>query len=489
MKRLLLFALLLFFAFYCKAQSNDQILIGKKETIYSNALKENRKIWVYTAGNTSQYNDPQKKLPVLYVLDGDAHFYSTVGIVQQLSQANGNGILPEMIVVGIENTNRMRDLTPSLDPTKRNPFLDFISGELMPYIEANYKAAPYKVLAGHSLGGLTAIDVLCHYPDMFNAFIAIDPSMWYEKDTYMKRAMAVLPSLKLNAKKLYMATANTMPKGMTLVKLKTDRSEETRHIRSLFTFDKFLKGNTNGLHYAQKYYDQESHNSLPLIATYDGLKHIFHYYPFAATEKDFNDPSPAIAGRLEAHYARISRELGYPNAAPEFFVQYIGQDALAKKQLKKAEALLALNVKSYPNSAKAYDAYADYYVAIADTVKAINLYKKALGLSPDATTQRKLDALTKKSNFSLPVETLQNYAGNYLLEAFNLMMVLKIRDHKLWAIVPGQADSEFVPVSEHVFTVKGKESYVISFEMNGAEPVKFTSVQPNGTFIGLYKGK
>jgi len=489
MKKLILFALLSFFTFYCNAQSNEQILIGKKETIYSNALKENRKIWVYTAGNTSQYSDPQKKLPVLYVLDGDAHFYSTVGIVQQLSQANGNGILPEMIVVGIENTNRMRDLTPSLDPANRNPLLDFISMELMPYIEANYTAAPYKVLAGHSLGGLTAIDVLCHYPEMFNAYIAIDPSMWYDQDKHLKRATAVLPKLKLNGKKFYMAIANTMPKGMALAKLKTDRSEETRHIRSIFTFDKFLKGNTNGLHYAQKYYDKESHNSLPLMAIYDGLRHIFDYYPFEATEKDFSDPSPAIAARLDGHYARISRELGYPNAAPEFFVQYIGQEALAKKQLKKAEALLALNVKNYPKSAKAYDAYADYFMAIADTGKATAYYKKALEISPDASTQRKLDALTKKSNFSLPEEAMQKYAGNYLLEAFNLMMVLTIRDHKLWAIVPGQADSEFVPVSEHVFTVKGKESYVISFEMNGAEPVKFTSVQPNGTFIGLYKGK
>lgn len=489
MKKSLLIVVFSLLAFCGNAQTNEQILIGKKETIYSKILQENRKVWMYAPGNTSTFSDLQKIIPVLYVLDGDAHFYSTVGIVQQLSQANGNGILPEMLVVGIENSNRLRDLSPSADPANRNPFLDFISTELMPFVERNYKVAPYKILIGHSLGGLTAIDILCHYPDMFNAYIAIDPSMWYNQEKHLTSAMTKLPGLKLNGKSLYLATANTMPVGMTLAKLKTDRSEETRHIRSIFAFDKFLKGHTNGMHYAQKFYEQETHNSLPMLATYDGLKHIFHYYPFKASEKDFADSTALIATRLKAHYTRISRELGYANAAPEFFVQYLGQDALSKKHLKKAGALFSLNVEGYPNSSSVYSDYADYFLATGDTSQALAQYKKSLQLKPDASTQRKLDALTRKNNVILNTEQLQKYAGNYLLEAFNLMMQLNIRDGKLWAIVPGQADSELVPLSEHVFTVRGKESYEISFEMKGDEPVKFTSVQPNGTFVALFKGK
>ncbi|HMP31408.1 MAG TPA: alpha/beta hydrolase-fold protein, partial [Saprospiraceae bacterium] len=86
-----------------------------------------------------------------YVLDGEAQFYATVGILQHLSQANGNGVLPEMIVVGIENTNRFKDLIPSVDTKNPNSFIDFLSKELIPHMDKNYKTAPYKVLVGHSL--------------------------------------------------------------------------------------------------------------------------------------------------------------------------------------------------------------------------------------------------------------------------------------------------------------------------------------------------
>lgn len=88
--------------------------MGKKITIFSKTLNENRRIWIYSPELTTTFPIPGKKYPVVYVMDGDAHFLSTVGMIQQLSQANGNTVVPEMIVIGIENTNRFRDLTPSL---------------------------------------------------------------------------------------------------------------------------------------------------------------------------------------------------------------------------------------------------------------------------------------------------------------------------------------------------------------------------------------
>src|SRR5450432_354662 len=136
-------------------QKEESILIGNKVTVFSNILKENRKIWIYNPGQTAIKPIADKHYPVVYVLDGDAHFLSTVGMIQQLSQANGNAILPEMIVVGIENTNRLRDLTPSLvtsdNNAKVNPFVNFLASELIPYVDKNYNTAPYRLLVGHSL--------------------------------------------------------------------------------------------------------------------------------------------------------------------------------------------------------------------------------------------------------------------------------------------------------------------------------------------------
>ncbi len=120
-------------AAFTNAQTDNRIVVGKTDTLFSKILNERRKIFVYTPILTSPANLPHQRYPVLYVLDGEAHFVSTVGLVQQLSQANGNSVLPEMIVVGITNTNRFRDLTPSATLTGGgNRFMKFIETELMP---------------------------------------------------------------------------------------------------------------------------------------------------------------------------------------------------------------------------------------------------------------------------------------------------------------------------------------------------------------------
>lgn len=489
MKTTFVASLLILLPFLSIAQNNESISIGKKIIIASKVLNENRTLWIYTPNLTSQIPNPDKRYPVLYLLDGDAHFYSTVGIIQQLSQANGNGVLPEMIVVAIENTNRFRDLVPSADLNKPNRFVAFLSSELIPYIDKNYNTAPYKLLIGHSLGGLTAINLLTNHSELFNAYIAIDPSMWYENEKFLNQAVNQLPKQNMLGKRLFIATANTIPKDMTLEKLTTDTSYETQHIRSIFKFDKFLKTSSNGLLYQQKYYENERHNTAPLLGEYDGLRFIFDYFFFDATEKDFADTSDVMAVKLKTHYANVTAKMGYKNAAPETFINYLAYDALGKKHFNKARAFFELNIEWYPNSSNTFDSYADYYLAKNDTVNAISNYKKALQIKANDITQRKLDALTQPKASSTATIDIKKYEGTYTLVDFQLDIKLEARNGSLWSIVPGQPDGEFQIISENVFTVKGTQGYTITFEMNGDKPKGFTSVQPNGTFKAVYKNK
>ena len=492
MKKIFLSILVMISVFHSNAQNEENIVIGKKINIYSNTLKENRRIWIYTPTATSSITAGNKRYPVLYLLDGDAHFLSTVGIIQQLSQANGNAILPEMIVVGIENTNRLRDLTPASRKTNgdeiTNPFVHFLSSELVPYIDKNYNTAPYKLLAGHSLGGLTAIDILTNTPDMFNAYIAIDPSMWYGNEEFLNNAMAALPKQNLSGKRLFIGIANTMPKGMNVSNVKNDHTAETQHIRSILKLDKFLSGNANpGLKYSSKYYGNDNHNSVPLISEYDALRFIFDYFPMQATEKDFADSTSLIVTKIKSHYAVISTEMGYRFAPLEAVINYFAYEALTKKQFSKAQAFLKLNIENYPNSSKALEAYGDYFIALQDTANAIENYKKALAIDDDTSIHNKLNSLAHKTNFPVSENYLRNYTGNYLLENYKITITLELRNGKLYAKVPGQADDEFIPVSKDVFTVKDKQGYKVTFAMNGEKPTGFTSVQPNGTFKATWE--
>jgi predicted alpha/beta superfamily hydrolase len=111
MRKNLFFILLVFLTFSVQAQNDNKIVIGKIDSVYSKILGEQRKIWVYTPDMTS--GNANQHWPVLYLLDGDGHFASVVGMIQQMSQVNGNNVYPEMIVVAIPNTDRTRDLTPT----------------------------------------------------------------------------------------------------------------------------------------------------------------------------------------------------------------------------------------------------------------------------------------------------------------------------------------------------------------------------------------
>lgn len=489
MKTLLTTLSIIVFNLCINAQQTTSIISGKKEIIHSKILNENRTIWVYTPNLTNPNIDSLKKYPVLYLLDGESHFFSTVGILQQLSQANGNGILPEMIIVGIENTNRMRDLVPASDENGSNKFLQFISEELIPYVNLNYKAAPYKSIFGHSLGGLTVIDILTNSPNTFDSYIAVDPSMWYQNEFYLKRTLDKIGKSELKRKKLFVATANTLPKKLSFSKLKKDKSPETQHIRSILRLDNYLKNIKNGLDYQQKYYEFESHNSLPLIGEYDALRFIFNYYQFESNENDFKDSTTLIATKLKNHYSKVSQNMGYKNAAPEAFINYLGYEALNKKHYDKARALFELNIEWYPDRNNVYDSYGDYFLSIKDTVNAIKNYQKSLQINSNVESQRKLELLTSTKNTTISKIDLSKYVGVYILENYNIPIEILLRESRLFAKVPGQNEDEFELVDENVFTVKGKQGYKITFYMEENKPIRFTSVQPNGVFTAVYTGK
>src|ERR1700742_152953 len=91
------------------AGDGNQIVIGKIDSLYSKTLGEERKIWVHVPNGAP--GGSKQRYPVVYLLDGDAHFPSVEGMIQQLTEVNGNTVFPNMILVGIPNTNRLRDLT------------------------------------------------------------------------------------------------------------------------------------------------------------------------------------------------------------------------------------------------------------------------------------------------------------------------------------------------------------------------------------------
>jgi len=339
----------------------------KQLAIKSAVLGEERIVLVRTPAG---YETNNVKYPVLYMTDGDAHMSHTASTIDFLMR---NGRISDLIVVGVTNTDRTRDLTP-VKSSLKNPagelqfptsggadnFLKFFETELIPQIEKDYRVQPYRIFAGHSLGGLFAIHAMMTKPGLFNSYIAVSPSLQWENGEALKRVTDFLSKQKeLN------------------VTLFTSIGNEPGAIGECF--DRFkealAKSNIKGFDWQAERLADEDHGSVVLRSHYFGLRKIYDGWQAP------RDPqSGAFTGGLQgadAHYKKLSEKFGYPIPVPENLINQIGYQYLGNGKPDEAIAAFKANVERYPGSANVYDSLAEAYERGGRIDLAEPLYDKA----------------------------------------------------------------------------------------------------------------
>jgi predicted alpha/beta superfamily hydrolase len=168
--------------------------IGETIDLYSEILNENRVLNIYLP--TGYSADSSHLYPVIYLLDSSPHseFIHIAGLVQFASSSTVN-MMPSSIVVGIESPDRKHDYT---HPPKNEAFLtqiptaggsekfiDFIEKEVQPYVNGNYKTAKHKTIIGHSMGGVLVTEVLIKRSYLFDDYIAVSPSIWWDDQSLL----------------------------------------------------------------------------------------------------------------------------------------------------------------------------------------------------------------------------------------------------------------------------------------------------------------
>ena len=371
-----------------KSQDVGKIVIGTKHIIHSNTLNEDREYWISLPESYRNEGESYKRYPVLIVLDGNAHFRSITGMVNFMSSVyNGNMRTPEMIVVAIQNVNRRRDFTPDKIITIRENdsgggenFLRFLENELIPELDKKYRTVPYRILFGHSLGGLLATHTYMKKNTLFNAFIAVDPSFGtWDNETMDKKLNAVTE--KSFDRFIYIATANWDKRNL---------NNRDRHVRLYEALNSKCSGEFPS---KLEYFENETHGSVPLIAFYNGISALFegygiYYRTIESTEQ------------LTQHFQSISERLSWDIKPPEYLVNQIGYSMLqSKNEGNKSNALgfFILNTQNYPNSYNAYDSLGEAYEILGNKEDAIENFKKSLELNPNNEhAKMKMESLTKE---------------------------------------------------------------------------------------------
>jgi len=202
------------------------LAVGETFTLPSAALGETRRINVYLPPG---YADaPAGRFPVLYMPDGGLaeDFIHVAGLVQV---SVGNGAMRPFVLVGIENTQRRRDLSgPTDNPEDRKiapqvggsaTFRRFIRTELMPAITSRYRTTAETAIVGESLAGFFIVETLFLEPELFDTYIAFDPSLWWNSGALVTRAPDRLRAWKAGAKALYLAASRDGDRDDAIAKL------------------------------------------------------------------------------------------------------------------------------------------------------------------------------------------------------------------------------------------------------------------------------
>lgn len=171
-RRWLLLATTLFCLASIASAQDAAVTLGKRESIQSKILGEKREILVSVPKQT------KPNMPLLIVLDGEWTFSNAAVVVNHLT---GNGRLPPMVVAGVVNTNRGRDLMPAFEGSEfangpSDKFLAFIADELIPQLTSEYSLGNYHILLGHSNAGMFSLYAFIRRPEVFQANLAISPS-------------------------------------------------------------------------------------------------------------------------------------------------------------------------------------------------------------------------------------------------------------------------------------------------------------------------
>jgi len=410
----ILFTLVTFFGW---GQESDSMVetytIAKKYTLYSEILNENREIFVYIPKGFWGLDQEISNYPVVFVMDGESQFLNAVSAIDFLSSAPlGNDWMPRSIVVGIPNTNRNRDLTPTKsshwDDGSINEisgggpkFLDFITEEISPFLDSIYSTASHRTIIGHSLGGLIVFEALLEHREFFTNYLAIDPAFNYDEESYMNRVVDTLRNADLSKEKVFMVKATTLPTFYDLHDLKKDTSRFVQTTRANSKFLKLVESEEWKVDISFRDYSDENHFSAPYRATFEGMKFFFDFYPFPEII-DYYHPKYKgendLIQRMKKHYQSVSEQMGFEIIPME---SYIVSWAHGLSHFDRSDLALAMfdyNIELYPQHSSVYNTKARFMWQNGDKAAAIRLFEKSLALKEDDEIRKMIGKLKSLKN-------------------------------------------------------------------------------------------
>ncbi|MCK8109013.1 alpha/beta hydrolase-fold protein [Pseudoalteromonas sp. 2CM41L] len=336
-------------------------------TIKSAVLNEQRTVVVQLP--KSYQANPDKVYPVIYRLDGAGNIPLISAVMERLQNDNR---APEVIIVAIENTNRLRDLYPTVNKEPQGPvgegggaakFLAFIEQELMPLINKSYRSHNFNVIAGGSAAGVFALYTMQANQDLFQAHIAYSPAVWWNYGAPVKATKSFINKSKDLNNYVYI-----------------NIGEEAGLMRERYNeLQQDLQSNSlPNLRFFSDAFDGVSHNLTSVAGSFNAYHNLF--LPKQMPISDLTDDVTSI----DAYYKTLSQQWGEQIAPPDRAVRTLGYNLTGSKQFTRAIEVFKYNIKNHPKSVDALSALSYGYEMQGDTRQALEQMESALAITNDS---------------------------------------------------------------------------------------------------------
>ncbi len=363
-------------------QNTTPVTVGQSFTMKSAILNEERKVLVALP---KDYEKSTQKYPVIFVLDGEWNFPFVAEAVKVLADSDR---MPPSIVIGVTNSDRNRDFTTKLNGDFQKPdfmketggadnFLSYLEKELIPLVDKIFRTEPHRTIVGHSLGGLFVWHSLANKPQLFQSYLILDASVFWDNGVVVKE---VKEFFKKNptAKARVFWGRDRIPRAVWF-----DQNTEL-----LEFWEKTPPKNVKFKFYEM---EDETHSTLVFPGSYFGLRTLYADYLIPMTEK-------MTLTEITDHYAALSKEFGFEVRIPRGRINGVGGQFKTLKMFKDAIALYQIGLKSYPPSIEMLDGLAEVYEADNQTKLALETYQKADALTAEQSETRRANRKGKIEN-------------------------------------------------------------------------------------------
>ena len=426
--------------------------------LHSIAMNEDRTIMI---GVPEDYATSNKKYPVLYLLDAQWGFSSTVQTLGWLSNPR-YGMIPQMIVVGIHTgVNRERNLTPTQNKENKlgggaDKLYQFIKEELIPFVDKNYRTYNYRVIGGASLGGLFVMYAFERDPQLFNGYLSMSPAMWWDNGVMLKRTKDLLSKYPNLHNRVYLALTNE-GSGMGVDSLAYILGKYGSK-ELIWKFDK---------------QQQEVHETVTYKGTWDGMKFLLAdwHYPLV----DFGSKEHIVVSQDSAtHNSDNPKIIKVSDAVIERFCDLYLDSHGRIITLTKVDKTLQFTCDQLPTAILYPEAENKFFLKNTDVQK--NFFLKGYNIEFEfikddslvITANGETDITAKRIKHppfvKLSDNNLEKYTGTYLSTGQNDNFYVSKEGSSMKISTDG-FNSNIYPIGENKFYLLYKEQINSSFEI------------------------